>query len=257
MISVVFDGRLGNQLFQYCVCRSIAERNHYDFHIPKITHQGTKSSLDNNFVKCDMGLPSCTWRSVYTETDNQPYNEKIFDINDYTLLFGFFQSEKYFKHNREKILSDWFVFNESFLDKPYDFEKTCFIHHRSGDYTHSPYYLPLSYYEHAINLMRTSHNIDHFIIITEDVEKCRAVFGNKYEMQNNTPENDFLVFKKCKYSIIANSTFSWWGIWLNTNKVKIIAPKLWLNYNHFFYEDDIWRPNDVEMEDNAVLYIRT
>ena len=96
MISVVFDGRLGNQLFQYCVCRSIAERNHYDFHIPKITHQGTKSSLDNNFVKCDMGLPSCTWRSVYTETDNQPYNEKIFDINDYTLLFGFFQSETYF-----------------------------------------------------------------------------------------------------------------------------------------------------------------
>ena len=111
-------------------------------------------------------------------------------------------------------------------------ENTCSIHVRRGDYLNSPNHHPtqnMNYYMRAIKEMPKD---SVFLIFSDDIKWCKENFPNLPEkfifVEGNKDYEDLHLMTHCKNNIIANSTFSWWGAWLNSNSDKIVvAPKKW------------------------------
>jgi hypothetical protein len=159
-------------------------------------------------------------------------------------FIGYFQSEKYFKHNREYILN---------LFEPYDFlkyelnkyrllfenKRTCSIHVRRGDYlNYSETHLPqkIDYFTRAIDRMDREDDVDVYVVFSDDIQWCKenfkgdAVFGrdNFYFIENEKDYIELYLMSMCNNHIVSNSSFSWWGAWLDNKESKVvIAPKKW------------------------------
>lgn len=243
MISVFLSGRLGNQMFQYSICRVVAEKNNYDFHIPRTGSQG--HHIKDFFPNLYMGLNTSEIRHRFVEDHSiQKFDERIFSLKDYTQICGFYQSPKYFENYRNKI-KEWFSFdlNEttSNLLKKFNPDNYCFIHVRGTDYKHHGHWLlGKEYYEKAMEHMKRRNDKISFVIVSDDPTLCNSWFPD-IECLKNEMMVDYKLLFESKYLIIPNSTFSWWPAWLST-KNEVIAPNFWLNYNKpesGFYPFDI------------------
>ena len=156
-------------------------------------------------------------------------------------MVGYFQSEKYFKHNRDKIL-ELFKPQEKinkFLLKKYsnliNNEKHVSVHIRRGDYLKfSDYHTNLNkdYYYKAMNYFKDEYK---FIFFSDDIEWCKETFTNKNNIFIEKQDDilDLYLMSKIKNNIIANSSFSWWAAWLNENEnKKVIAPSTWFGFKN-------------------------
>ena len=173
------------------------------------------------------------------------YTTEISSVKDNSLLIGYWQSEKYFT----KIKSQ--IHNEFSLKEPLDsknqkmlvlIQKTnsVGIHVRRGDYVSSKVAaefhgaLSLEYYQQALSQIESSVQKPTYFIFSDDlkwVQENLHFNGKKYFVDGNTGKDaykDLHLLSNCKHNIIANSSFSWWGAWLNSDRKKIIiAPKQW------------------------------
>lgn len=142
------------------------------------------------------------------------------------VLDGYFQSEKYFAHCREKILKE-FGFKWE-LHKGW-----CSVHVRRGDYLKYPDKHPVvtaTYLNKAINYI-ISHGINQFIFFSDDIDWCRSyVQVGEWDdhitirySEGLSETADLELMSCCEHNIISNSTFSWWGAWLNQNPDKIVV----------------------------------
>jgi len=246
MISISLNGRLGNQMFQYSVCRTVAEKNNFKFYIPEIGSPSTEGThLKNFFPNLDMGIKDGNIIYRFNEDHTvQNFNNHIFNIKNFTEIWGFYQSPMYFSGYEDKIRS-WFnleINNQTkiILEK-YDPSKYCYIHIRGTDYKHhNHWFLNKDYYIKSMDYIKSINNEISFVIITDDPDMCLEWFPN-IECMKNEMMIDFNLFLHSKYLIISNSTFSWWAAWLNPEKV-VVAPNNWLNYNKpelGFYPVDI------------------
>lgn len=246
MISVLLSGRLGNQMFQYAICRIVAEKNNYNFYIPE---KGTPSTegvhIKNYFPNLEMGIKDGEIKHKFVEDHSiQTFNEKIFSVEDFTLIGGFYQSPKYFS-GYEKKIQEWFnpgmdEETEKIL-KEYNPSKYCYIHVRGSDYkNHGHWFLGKEYYDKAMEYMKSIKKDLSFIFITDDVEEPSKWYTDIKCMKNDMM-TDFRLFYHSKYLIIPSSTFSWWPGFLDPKKV-VVAPNNWLNHNKpelGFYPVDI------------------
>ena len=232
-------GRLGNQMFQYASLRGIAARRGYDFGIPpsKFEDEWRSHQLFEVF-----DLPHLPRQNVkYLDGGNAPvaqekffhFDQLLFDQcpNDVS-LFGFFQSEKYFKHIEESIKED-FTFREHILEPCKEiaegFENPVSLHVRRTDYltnNANHHNLDLSYYEEALK-----HFDDRQVIVfSDDPEWCKeqSLFSDDRFLVSESEDNkiDLCLMTFCTSHIIANSSFSWWGAWLAKSK-KTVAPSIW------------------------------
>jgi len=106
----------------------------------------------------------------------------------------------------------------------------------------------MNYYTKAANLIAQHVDKPHFFCFTDDLDwlrtNLRIEFPVTYMSQNpmhddNSTINDLWLMSRCKHHIIANSTFSWWGAWLNKNPNKIvIAPDI--AWNNLDYIPNSW-----------------
>lgn len=226
---------LGNHMFQYTICRIVAEINNYNFFIPYPGY------LKKFFPNLDLGIDDGQIVNNYIDDMmSQKFNSDIFNLPDFTNLSGYFQSEKYFK-NYEKKIFEWFeMTNLPKLD-----ENVCLIHLRGGDNRTEAislqlkWLLPVEYYQRAIDKISTYNNKLTFKVVTDDPELSIEYFPN-YEIVSKNVVDDFKLLRSCRYSIISPSTFSWWARWLSDGTT--IAPNNWLNYNNpekGFYPIDI------------------
>lgn len=162
---------------------------------------------------------------------------------------GYFQNEKYFKHCRSELLK-CFSLKEPLEDKNAEIleqiksTNSVSIHIRRGDYVtlESANTLhglcSLDYYEKAVEYIAkkvgNSGKTPHFFVFSDDIEWVRANLKIDYpnimiDFNQQNCHFDLELMKNCKHNIVANSSFSWWGAWLNENPDKIvIAPKKWL-----------------------------
>jgi hypothetical protein len=163
-----------------------------------------------------------------------PFHYVPFDIQDNTLYDGFFQSEKYFP-NREFILNLFEPSQEikKYLENKYgDVSKSTSLHVRRGDYTSQPTYHPpctVKYYEKALTNFQ-----GNVLVFSDDIEWCKKTFiGDRFIFVNgNLDYQELFLMSMCENNIIANSSFSWWGAWLNTNPYKkVIAPSEWFGHS--------------------------
>jgi hypothetical protein len=230
-------GYLGNQMFQYAALKSFANELNTNYIIPKTNVGKFSQQLTNAFVLND--------NVEYGITDFQQVEEKEFNYDESFLkliqnnvdIKGYFQSEKYFK-NIEKDLRDDFEFKQmySIPKKPY-----VSIHIRRGDYLSLPNHHPtcsLEYYKKAMEMLTGNH----FVIVSDDIEWCKqqTTFVGCEFWQGTSNVHDLYVMTKAKHNIIANSSFSWWGAWLNKNYDKIvIAPKKWFGEEIHHNIDDL------------------
>ena len=230
-------GRLANQMFQYASLKGIAKNRGYDF---VITPRKVFGSRDNNVRNSDIilydlfDLESSNKISLIQQPTIQErvhhFDKELFDTcPDNVDLFGYFQTEKYFKHIEDEIRSD-FTFKEDLLKlcKSFITEDTISLHIRRGDYVLNPNHpvQPMSYYEQALAELPELP----VIIFSDDSEWCKEqeLFSDDRFIvaEGNSTDCDLCLMSLCKYHIIANSSFSWWGAWLANSK-KVIAPKNW------------------------------
>lgn len=215
------QGRLGNQLWQIAATIAHAKKHNVPFQFPQWSYE-SHFNLHGCFGNIKVNR-------VYAESHFH-YSEIPFwgDMD----LSGYFQSYKYFENCKEDI--------DNLLTPASQFDKEmglCSIHIRRTDYVHQPQNHPtqnMKYYEYAMQLS----NCSKFLIFSDDIIWCKNNFkGNQFEFsEGNSPAIDLaLMAKKCENNIICNSSFSWWGAYLNQNiNKKVIAPNLWFgsNLNH-------------------------
>jgi hypothetical protein len=108
----------------------------------------------------------------------------------------------------------------------------------------------LEYYKRALSLFDPETSI--FVVFTNRPEKCRAMLDklpyNFIYIEGETHYHDLYLMSMCKHNIICNSTFSWWGAYLNRNPDKIvITPKKWFYDKITTYEDDINPPEWIRL----------
>jgi len=173
------------------------------------------------------------------------FNGETLKLKDGSYLEGYFQSEKYF-HNIRNTLLEEIVLKQGLSDyvkynsrKILSAECSVSLHIRRGDYvlnentnaTHGV--CDLRYYYRAINYFKKKLTKFTIFVFSDDIDW--AVDNLSFEnivfvksSMNNLPHDDIYLMSKCKHNIIANSSFSWWGAWLNNNDDKIvIAPSNW------------------------------
>lgn len=237
MLSVTLYGRFGNQLWQYAVCRTVAEKLNYKFHIPRYFQ---------NYLGCDLGEPNEEINSFFPSQNNhchiQKYDERIFSIPDGTKIDGYHQSEKYILENRNNILNWFSVPNPEDLLRMINLnDDTCVINFRGGDYAPmNEVFLPQKFWDESISKMKEINPNMTFKVVTDDPNLASQFFPD-FEIYHFGIIQDFSIVKYAKYLIIANSTFSWWAAWLNEKVEITIAPKYWMRHN---ISKGWWSPSD-------------
>lgn len=174
--------------------------------------------------------------------ENVLYKESLKHIRGNIYLMGWFQSENYFKEYRNTLLQELTPQHKirisSFLRNTLKREDTVSVHIRRTDFIKGKNVLPISYYENAKRYIEKYIDRPQYLIFSDDSEWVRehmnfgpdAFFVSGEELRDY---EEMLVMSRCRNNIIANSTFSWWGAWLNPNNKKIvIGPKVWAIHGH-------------------------
>jgi hypothetical protein len=231
-------GRLGNQMFQFAATKGIAKNMGYEFVVANHTEpfddgigNMVRTEIFDSFdIECETGLIETT---NYTSEKHYHFDEHLFSkCPDNISLYGFFQTEKYFKHIEDDIRKD-FTFKDDILEPCKDMiggESYNSLHIRRTDYIKnsiSHTNLTPQYYESAL---RGFDSNSKFIIFSDDPEWCKKqkMFEGDRFLISESADNriDLCLMSLCKGHIIANSSFSWWGAWLAKSQ-NVVAPKHW------------------------------
>ena len=171
--------------------------------------------------------------------DSLKYNE-MFISNSKRYLDGYWQDERYFKDVEEQV-REAFVFQKideknQYLAKEMVDGNSVSLHVRRGDYaSFGMSMMGEEYYRNAVDYIMSCVETPHFYIFSDDVIAAEAMgekIGVDYTLINHNKGQesykDMYLMSQCKHNIIANSSFSWWGAWLNMNREQIvIAPIVW------------------------------
>ncbi len=181
---------------------------------------------------------------IFTDKESCNFDSRFLSLQDNIRLLGFFQSEKYFLEYRD-IIKKSFVSRKELSDKNQELAEeiksanAVSIHIRRGDYitnqNASGNYIPCSkeYYEKSVHYICEKIESPRFFVFSDEpgVTKELLHLENAVYIDWNKEEesyNDMWLMSLCKHNIIANSSFSWWGAWLNNYSGKIvITPRQW------------------------------
>ena len=240
MVISYLKGGLGNFLFQIAHGYSLSLDNNVSFGIDLnriwVVHSHWSEYMSNIF----RNIPTVTSPS---QTHYYKYESLTYHPTQYTnniFLDGYFQSEKYFQNNKQKILELFKIDDETlkYLKEKYsnilNSNNTCSIHVRRGDFLRIPFYnkLDMNFYNKAIDLAGRDK---HFVIFSNDIPWCKENFVglNTTFIENEKDYIDMYLMSLCKDNITSNSTFSWWGSYLNPNpNKKSFTPKTWFIHTH-------------------------
>lgn len=265
MVIVRLRGGLGNQLFQYAAGFALAEHHHtglkFDLYYYR-KHRNRLVELKNFPVN----IEEASREEVHSFTGSNPvirfinkrenylhcpqvfpqphfhFVENFFDLPSHVYISGYWTSEKYFVHLRAELVKRFSsIANETNEDKEWirriRDSNSVAVHVRRGDYVNGPYKLfaslPMDYYNRAVEWMRSKITSPSFFVFSDDIPWCQKnlIIGDCQFVDTNRGLNsykDLILMQYCKHNIIANSTFSWWGAWLNNNREKeIAAPSKW------------------------------
>jgi hypothetical protein len=176
--------------------------------------------------------------------ESHAFDARFDTVSGNVLLVGYWQSERYFVNCAEAIRTE---FELADAPSPRNRElieqiratNSLSLHVRRGDYvsdeTTSRFHglMPVSYYRKAVELVAEEAGPVEIFVFSDDINWCKrelAIPGyNLYYVDHNTRgSEDMRLMSACRHHILANSSFSWWGAWLNPDPTKIvIAPARW------------------------------
>jgi len=259
-------GGLGNQLFQMFSVISLCIDHNYTPIFNNVMLNGKTKHAQTNFRDSifryirRMDIESKKWTEI--KETSFTYKPISIDTNkNYIKLDGYYQSYKYFDHNKDKIINmldiDYNTEIDNFNKIKYLFShtnNTVGIHVRRGDYLNNVlfhYNLSNNYYKKAINEFDIDSHI--FIIFSDDIEYCKQqdVFQNikyKYFIENSDTIQSFKLLCLCDNIIMSNSTFSWWSAYLSKKK-NIIVPSKWFGIKGHKNTGDLYLNNWKQISD--------
>ncbi len=166
---------------------------------------------------------------------------------DFIYYEGYWQNEKYFKEYKEDLLTEFTLIeklnsNTEYFKRIIQREKSISLHIRRGDYVNNAetnrYHgtCNIDYYKKAIYYFQQKIVNPFIFVFSDDIKWAIDNLKDKgniiyVDLSDNVPDaEEIYLMSQCKHNIIANSSFSWWGAWLNQNPGKIIiAPTKWFN----------------------------
>lgn len=268
MILTSLKGGLGNQLFQYALGRHLAIKNNTELKLDIVSleraneigniyrpyglsHFGVAATVASpdeiKHLKNPYGIVSKVWRKIIFHTfadKNTLFYPKVLKKTGDIYLDGYWQSPLYFDAIRDTLLKDLVLAKgfssagKRYLEQMKNGTAVS-LHVRRGDYVENPRVLQdfgmcsTEYYTRAMAHIEKTVPTPTYFVFSDNIEWVK----------NNLPVGDNAVFVKdpeiidaeelmlmsnCAHNIIANSSFSWWGAWLNQNPKKIVvAPAPW------------------------------
>ena len=261
MIETNLFGGIGNQLFQFLAGIKFSKKKKtkavYSFKYKTTFSKIHKSNIDDVFELEYNFKKKYKYKNYFLILKKNihyfflKFNLNIFFINEKNFfyskkkneLFGYFQDQKFFPFSQTKIIKLLnFKKKKKFkriFRKVFKKKNLVSIHIRRGDYIYGKSLntyniLNYKYYFKAIKIIKKKIKRPHFLVFSDDLNYTKKFFSKNFKSINydivdtkNDDENLYLM-TKCHHNIIANSTFSWWGAYLNKNKNKIvISPKYW------------------------------
>ncbi len=277
MITVSLMGGLGNQMFQYAAGKALAVRHGVPL---ALDISGFRNSTDRSFLLDRLSIPEADRAFALEVGAEKPVNHFVLSLwkrridrvlesaglpklvqsaNQYrephfhydsefetlgpeTSLFGYFQSERYFRSINQP-LRGWFSPREPLgiraaevLTQIERNELSVSMHVRRGDYLNPATakvhgVLDEPYYRQAIDWIEAALGRRAvFFVFSDDpvlaervvdfVPKCRL---NHVRGDPDRPWEDLALMARCRHHVIANSSFSWWGAWLNPSPDKVVV----------------------------------
>ena len=257
-------GRLGNQMFEYAALRGIAAKHGYDWMIPTSDRKGIENySLHDCFKLSPDRNEGVMEPCHYIQEPYFHFCEQLFkNCLDNVSLNGFFQSWRYFDNVADELRKDY-TFHEGISEpckemmEELEGQEPIMLHVRRGDpnltdprgfkwsYTQCGSMhpvQPVEYYEKALSYFDKKQPVIVFSDSVDWVKEQEFFSGDrfmisepedKYADGSFTPYADLCLMSLCSHAIIANSSMSWWGAWLQTNPdKKVIAPKMWFGTDY-------------------------
>jgi hypothetical protein len=263
MLIVSIIGGLGNQMFQYAYAYALSRRGYdvklsidsyegytlhdgfvldeYRISLPLATTKEMKKLNATRFLKRFSFLPSVN----YIKEKSLLFDNKFLTPEDNKCIVGYFQCENYFKEYRQNLLKEFVqkksksTYTQNLENKITNTITAISLHIRRGDYIkdkktnklHGT--CSLNYYEQSMEYFNAKYKDIVYYIFSDDIEWVRSNFHrNNFvyisSKEKRLPHEDIYLMSLCNHNIIANSSFSWWGAWLNNHTCKeVIAPKKW------------------------------
>jgi len=249
MFGIKIQGRLGNQLFQYAFALAQKKRLQKNFYLHKIYRirigqyfNVPKTNFIFHYIQRFYFLLITKFKPLAI-SQNQSITPvetiALFSKNN-ILIDGFFQSEKFFENVKDEIKNQLTVkkkYKSSIQDFTKNEKENIAVHIRRTDYINwgndelgYGLALPVTYYTNALaQLDPTNKNI---IFISDDIAFTKNNFkvaGAMYS-ENNSEIFDLQLLMHADYLILSNSTFAWWGAYLNQKAKKVYSPQYWLGF---------------------------
>ncbi len=265
MIVTRLIGGLGNQMFQYAVGRALALRRGTELALDLSAFakpgRGTPRQFALDAYELPVRLASAreivrlkygsAWRAKLKLRQRATYlREGVTNVFDpavlragpETYLRGYWQTEKYFLDAREQLVRDFAPRGGSApgdLMRAIEALPSVAVHVRRGDYLTDPRAraslgaCSLDYYARAGAHLRQALGEPAFFVFSDDIAWAKAnltlpgptTFVSRPEIAD---ADELLLMSRCRHQVVANSSFSWWGAWLNQNPSRlVIAPRQW------------------------------
>lgn len=274
-------GGLGNQLFQIFTTISYALKYKRSFifkYDDLSTGRSDRTTFWNTLFMPIMMYTQQKYPSEkYPLTDITHISEQSFDFHDLPVpnitdkniaLHGYFQSEQYFIEKYKDIYDLIRIdFQKNLLKKAYpeyDFQNLVSLHFRLGDYKKLPDVHPImnyEYYQNSVQYIVNNSENRHFLYFCEKedndtvsniIEKLKQTFNDCFFIKADDTIIDWkqlLMMSCCQHNIIANSSFSWWGAYFNSNEKKIVCyPDVWFGKNMLCCTKDLCPPQWIQQK---------
>jgi hypothetical protein len=238
MIYPKLIGRLGNNMFQIAAAIGYAKQHGVSWGIKKgYIEKGFNAFQVDKFFP---NLPAADGdyrryqehkNNQHCELHNCGLDECWFNFHPIHFqpggveITGFWQSWKYFQNTQDEVRE---AFKLPFIEGYRDYVS---IHIRLGDYLqHSQSFPPINEYyirEAYDNIQRITGKTPKIIVFSDNIEICKPWFSDWREglvefSEGRNEFEDLCLMASCRHNIIANSSYSWWAAWLNTNPTKIV-----------------------------------
>lgn len=238
------SGGLGNQMFQYAYGRKLTLIEKKEVIFNTSFFKQNKTDTPRPFLLNKFTIdPSSQFKNI-----NESFCKKFFKkvYSKITGKYDLFQSEKYFKEIKDVIRNEFTLKDplsptaQELKDRIVSSNNPISLHVRRGDYVSNfktnQYHgtCTIDYYEKAVEIIKGKIQSPTFFIFSDDIEWVKENLKIEDAVYVSNPLltecEELILMSTCSHHIIANSTFSWWGAWLNPNNDKIvIAPKKWTN----------------------------
>jgi hypothetical protein len=276
IITELYDGQgLGNQLWLYSACRSIADELGHTFSILNPQRFKGGNFLDIDLGQADLskndgkhgshslqntGTSRVFYERLFYDPDldyvSSGFDDSVRSLRSSTRIEGLFQSEKYFFGDVDRARKYIKIKPESLARNPVPRDR-CILNIRGGEYKrHRRLILPQSYWLKAMRNMTEATGVDNFLIVTDDPRYAKALLPRIPVLEGGIAEC-YMAIYLAEYVILSNSSFAYFPVKTSCNKRFVIAPKYWARFNNIYsrwaspanlYQDWLWQ------DQQGVLY---